>query len=197
MDFRDWAGPQITLDEPLVLVAGLYVRDACGFEQRAAPADLPPLVPAVVPEQAPLPLGPERQASAAAQWNEWWERSLPTGGEVSLMNPENLSVPGALDLTAVLRHFGADALQWALRRHREHADAMVAGTFDHVIPLIHNLERDLGRRPRAFTLRVTELPVAGQRSWRVEPDHLVVSRALLEHPVHFVTMIEPVLEALA
>jgi hypothetical protein len=191
------ASPQITLDEPLALVAGLYVRDACGIIQRTAPLDLPCLAPSIVSDREPLPLGPERMASAAVQWNVWWAQSLPTGGDASVMTPEKLAVDGAPDLTAALQYYGPDALQWALRRHREHADAMVAGRLDHFAALIRDLPLDLGRQPKPFVLRITELPVAGQRSWRLEPGHVLVSRALLEHPVHFVTMIEPVLQALA
>jgi hypothetical protein len=197
MRFQDVASPQITVDEPIVLVVALYVRDVCGIVQSVPPVDLPPLSPALQPSAPALALDPDALRDAAAQWAAWWSASLPTGGDIALLHPGQPVIDDAPELTVVLRHYGAVALQWARQRHREHADAVVNGRLGHITPLIHDLERSMRRRPLPFTLRITELPVAGKRSWRVARDHVVVSRSLLEHPEHFVTMIEPVLESLA
>jgi hypothetical protein len=62
--------------------------------------------------------------------------------------------------------------------------------------LVRGMERALARTARPFRLRITEIPVMGQKLWQLQPDHVLVSSALLRDSIQYQQQLIPVVEAL-
>ncbi len=197
------AGPsswRMSLDQSWPLAVGLFVRDAAAL--RSDLAWLPPASPAVRGDGSAAP------EEAGRQWDAWWTQAVarepdrnspgwPGTGEFWWAPPgfEALADTPALQAVVVKRF--ADATAWADARRQEHVEA-VHGP-DHSMletALVADLERVSGRRARPFSLHVTEIPVAGQHLWQVQPDHVLISAGLFHDTNEYRRRMTPVIEAL-
>jgi hypothetical protein len=184
---------QIVVDHPQVLAIALYIRDVAGIRHEALPADLPAVVP-------PAARAEESAATtqAAAEWNAWWTRTLATGPR-ALTELRPPSFPAFADVPALQRllreHFDA-ARRWSESGKRDHADHMTSNS----PPLgrwVEDVGRALGRPVAPFTLRIDEVPVAGETWRQVSDAHVLVSPALLRNPAALVTELRPAIRRLA
>lgn len=183
---------QIIVGNPQVLAIALYIRDLSGVVHEASRADLPAVVPPVARAEAGSPT-----SDATAEWNAWWSRALATGpGAVLELQPP--AFPAFAD---------APALQQLLQEHFEAAhrwsERTSGGLTDQMrnsLPfgeLVNDVGRALGRPVSPFTLRIDEVPVAGE-TWRPVTDaHVLVSPALLRRPVALFAKLLPAIQKLA
>ncbi len=166
---------RIELDEPVVLVIGLFLRDLVGLRPDTQPA-LPRLDPAVEPV---------RQVEGdlcSQQWALWWRGLLEQGAGALAGNapPDFTDLAHSPELRELLRSEFRTANDWASQRHREHAQLVLHGPRPGVEgEVVREAERNLGRQAQPFRLRITELPVQGQHGWRLGADDVLVSRSLL------------------
>ena len=203
---------RIGIDQPELLVIGLFVRDVAGLKSRHS--WLPHCAPGVARD-----IG-EGSAAAAQQWDLWWDRSISTNWNGPDQSQEQLagmwwrspdfeslqSAPALQEIVA--RHFD-NARQWATDRKQEHIELMI-GTpdprpFDRgprggrgldETRLVAGLERNLGRRAQPFQLRITVIPVAGKELWQLDPHHVLLTDELLRDSVGYRGRITPVLQTL-
>ena len=184
---------QIIVDHPQVLAIALYIRDVAGVAHEAPPADLPGLVPPVAPNGAA-----SATTEATAEWNAWWSHALSTGprAAMELQPPDFPAFTDAPALRQLLNdHFEA-ARRWSDGATRTHADHMLRNPLP-LGELVSDVERAVGRAVSPFTLRLDEVPVAGQGLWPVAPAHALVSPELLRDPDALLTELRPEVEKLA
>lgn len=166
---------QMEVDEPVVLVIALFIRDLAGLRPNTQPA-LPRLDPVVAPaRQVDVDL-------CSRQWAGWWRGLLVQGARALAGNapPDFTDLAASPELRELLRSEFRTANDWASQRHREHAQLVMHGPRPGVEgEVVRDAERNLGREARPFRLRITELPVQGQHGWRLGPDDVLVSRSLL------------------
>jgi hypothetical protein len=200
-------------DEPRLLVIALYVRDAVGMGPVGDPA-LPRLEPAVARTAEPA------AAAVEGQWTGWWHHLLASevdaqsaiaeagGSQASLRAVARhhmaFGPPGFDGLRdrpelreLVMRHDG-DARSWCEERSRELFDLSSAP--DRVLlenDVVRETERRLGRRARPFRLQVSVVPVAGDRSWRVAENHVLVTRRRYLDAAAWRSDLEPIIAELA
>jgi hypothetical protein len=182
------------------LTIGLFVRDAAALHSEFA--WLPPVSPAVTGS------APQEPEEAGTQWDAWWTQAVArdrawNGPDrpvlaVSWWTPpffDALAEAPALR-AAVARHF-SDAASWAQTRKQEHIDTVLSPEGSLVeTTLVADLERTSGRRARAFSLRLTEIPVEGQHLWQLHPDHVLISAALHRDTAEYRRRLTPVVQAL-
>lgn len=183
---------QVEVGDRQVLAVVLYIRDAAGIAQTAAPVDLPDLAPSVR-TSGTVPASPE----ATAQWNTWWARALTMGPRAGLeLQPPNFAAfadaPALQDLLG--EHFDA-AQRWSSDRTRSSAAANPADL--PLGDLVSEIEHRLGRAAKPFNLRLDAVPVAGRGLWTVGRQHLLVPLALLQDPDQLVTLLRPTVAVLA
>jgi len=107
------------------------------------------------------------------------------------------SLDAAPQLQALVRRHFLAAVRWSEDRKREHIAVMTdPGRGVDETRLVADLERACGRRAHPFNLRVTEIPVAGQELWQLDPEHVVVTAGLLGDPGEYRRRLTPVLQAL-
>ena len=58
------------------------------------------------------------------------------------------------------------------------------------------MERAWARKAQPFHLRISEIPVQGQRIWQRHPDHVLVTAALLRDTAQYRQRLMPVVDAL-
>lgn len=189
---------QITVDEPSVLVIALYIREAIGVSDLAAP-EIPILDPssAIWPAWArrpsvgiptgvrdPLhgdsPPGLVDREQAALEWTRWWRHLLLVGsaGQDDLRPPRFAAFQSSPALRLVLQHHHERADLWAgaissdPRTKRAHA-APKDG--------LEDIAREAARlwRSRPFRLRLTVIPVQTEHAWQLAPDHILMTRHLI------------------
>ena len=191
---------QISSDQPQSLVIGLFIRDVAGVPSRHS--WLPPALPAVprAGDQAP--------GATGLQWDDWWNQALQEMRQAEDADwPPDLSswwtppafesLQAAPELQAIVAAHFLDAVRWSKARHLEHGATMqssVGGLFE--TKSVRNMERALARTARPFHLRITEIPVDGQQFWKLRPDHVLVSAALLLDTAQYRQRLMPVVEAL-
>lgn len=198
---------RIEIDQSEPLATGLYVRDAAALHSELT--WLPPVFPEVTGSAARVP------EEAGRQWDTWWETSWArafsreaTQGDPSQPTmPMSWWTPPDFDALAglpalpalqavVARHF-ADASAWAQARKREHVRTVLhpdRGLIETT--LVADLEDAGARRARPFRLRITEIPIAGQHLWQPQPDHVLLSAALLQDTAEYRRRLAPVVQAL-
>ena len=88
------------------------------------------------------------------------------------------------------------AIRWSGSSKHEHADHMIR-TPPPLGDLVAEVERGLRRPARPFTLRVDEVPVAGQGWWPVAHGHVLVSSALLRDHQTLLAVLRPEIEQVA
>jgi hypothetical protein len=184
---------QVIVEHPQVLAIALYIRDVAGLPHEAPPADLPGLVPPVAPDGAT-----SASNEATAEWNAWWSRALSSGprAEMELQPPDFPAFTDAPALRQLLqRHFEA-ARRWSDDGTRAHADHMMRNPLP-IGEVVADVERGLARAAHPFTLRLDEVPVAGQGLWPVTHAHVLVSPLLLRNPDALFTELRPAVEKLA
>ena len=203
---------QIVIDQPELLVIGLFVRDVAGLKTRHS--WLPHCAPGIARASG------EGSAAAAHQWDLWWDRSISThwiGPDQSQeqlagmrwIPPDFESLQSAPALREVVaRHFD-NARQWARDREQEHIELMIGspdprpfhrgrrgGRGLEETRLVAGLERDLGRRAQPFQLRITVIPVAGKELWQLDRHHVLLTDELLRDSAEYRARITPFLQAL-
>ena len=191
---------QISTDQPQHLVIGLFIRDVAGVFSRNS--WLPPASPAV-PRAGDL--APD---VAAQQWDGWWDQAVleeyqmdsahwPPDLSTWWTPPAFESLHAAPELREIVAAHFLDALRWSNGRHQEHVATMHSSVGALLeTKLVSTMERSLARTARPFHLRITEIPVLGQRLWQLRPDHVLVSSALLRDTVQYRQQLRPVVEAL-
>lgn len=188
---------KIVLDEPEALRIALYVRDVAGLEPVTVPA-IPPLDPSVDvwpvwsrrPIEVQSPGGVKLRGgrridldTAAGQWARWWAHALREGPSVALddLRPPNFPAFSAVpDLRALMQLHYYNASLWSdgLKDDPRIKTAHTAPG-SGLTALVRELPTLLGRRPRAFTMRVTVIGVQTKRAWILAPDHLLLTRHLI------------------
>jgi len=191
---------QISVDQSEQLAIGLYVRDAAALHSDLT--WLPPASPAVTGSV------PERPEEAGTQWDAWWTRAV--SGDLAWDSQDwtvlaaSWWAPPAFDSLAdapalravVAKHF-TEAAAWAQARKQEHIDMVLSPGHALVeTTLVADLERSSGRRARPFSLQLSEIPVAGQHLWQLQPDHILISAALLRDTTEYRERLTPVVQAL-
>jgi hypothetical protein len=164
----NWA---IDLTMPQSLLLALHLRDAAGLRPPTSPLlpDLPPLDPAAIP----LPTAGADLAgldAAGRQWATWWARSFPGGADAltSILPPSFPGLKGMTELRGLAELGMDDAVTWC-GRARE-VEKRVLGRTPMALfetNLLTDVERQLGRRFRTFSLHVVVLPVQGAHHWDV------------------------------
>jgi hypothetical protein len=185
----------IAVDEPHNLLIALFVRDAAGLQPDTDPV-IPALTPAVATNQTPAAAtGP----AASAQWAGWWTRLLDADHLTPVATPPDFpQLADSPDLQQILRACYPDAIRWSASRQREHVTFMTGSNRRPVAgDVVREIERSLGRPARPFELRVTVLPLTGTHAWRVDPQHLIVTRALFTDTTAYRTRLHTVVEDLA
>jgi hypothetical protein len=191
---------QISTDQPQHLVIGLFIRDVAGVPSRNS--WLPPASPTVprAGDQAP--------DAAGLQWDDWWTQAVLEEDQANGADwppdlsswwapPDFGSLHAAPELQEIVAAHFLDAVRWSNDRHQEHGATMqrsVSGLFG--TKLVRSMERVLARTARPFHLRITEIPVLGQQLWKLRPDHVLVSSALLRDTAQYRQQLIPVVEAL-
>ena len=161
----------IDLTMPQSLLLGLHLRDAAGLRPPTSPLlpDLPPLDPAAIPLRT---AGADVAGLEAAgrQWATWWARSFPGGADAltSILPPRYPGLHGMPELHGLAELGMDDAVTWCARvREVERQIVRRTATALFETNLLAEVERDLGRRIRPFTLDVVVLPVEGAHHWDV------------------------------
>jgi hypothetical protein len=190
---------QISIDQPQPLVIGLFIRDVSGMHSRNN--WLPPASPAV-------PSGGDWAPDVAGlQWDRWWSQALreeyqaddadwPPDLSSWWTPPEFESLDASPELQAIVAAHFFDAVRWSDERHQEHRATMRGSRGLLETKLVRDLERALARTARPFHLRITEIPVHGQHLWQLQPDHILVSAALLRDTAQYRQNLLSVVEAL-
>jgi len=191
---------QMNLDLSEQLTIGLFVRDAAALHSELA--WLPPVSPTVTGS------APREPEGAGTQWDAWWRQAVARDRAWNGPDRPVLAVswwtPPSFDALAeapalravVARHF-SDAASWAQARKQEHVGTVLSPERPPVeTTLVADLERTSGRRARAFSLRLTEIPVEGQHLWQLHPDHVLISAALLRDTAEYRRRLTPVVQAL-
>lgn len=155
---------QLGFDQPFMLMVALYIRDAAGIAQTAAPIDLPRLDPPISVDE----VSGQAAAWADREWNDWWARvaadpSHP--GEGFELEPDLDAFAATPTLRALLREHFAAAVRWSHERKREFV-AVARATAAEPGRVVREVERLRGRSARPFRLDVAFLPVAGNAAWR-------------------------------
>ena len=181
---------KITLDDPKVLRVALYIREIGALTPPTNP-EIPLLEPGtdVWPVWArprsverPLTLSREERGSASIGWVRWWNHLLAVGATAwgELTDPRLTPFTATPELRRLLSHHLADAMEWATATAddpRFWRDLRAPGA--RLRSLVDGMEQERGRMARPFSLRVTTIPVAGKRVWRLGDDHLLVTHTLL------------------
>jgi hypothetical protein len=191
---------QISTSQPQPLAIGLFIRDVA--QVPSSNNWLPPTSP-IVPGA-----GDHAPEAAGLQWDDWWNQALQEERQAGNGNwPPDLrswwtppafeSLEAAPELQAIVAENFFDAVRWSNARHQEHGATMhngVGALFE--TRLVSSMERARARKAQAFHLRITEIPVQGQQIWRLRPDHVLVTAALLRDTAHYQQCLIPVVEAL-
>ncbi len=191
---------RMSVDQSWPLTIGLFVRDAAALHSDLA--WLPPASPAVRGDGSAPPEEPGKQ------WDDWWTRAVarepardsqvwPASVAFWWAPPSFEALVDTPALQAVVADRYAEASAWAVARKREHANAVLGPAHSLVeTTLVADLEHAAGHLARPFSLHVTEIPVAGQRLWQIQADHVLVSAALIRDTSEYRRRMTPVIEAL-
>lgn len=186
---------KISVEQPVALVLGLYIRDAAGLRPATFPA-IPPLDPPFdrwpVWARRPAEVNPYADARrieppvdpgrAAEQWARWWNHAVDAGiTALEDFKPPHFeafrSVP---DLRTLVRQHFHVAMRWSdafdddpraqrdLSKHRRGLDR-----------LVREFDAQHGSRTPPFAMRITVVPVESKHGWVIGPDHLLVTRRLM------------------
>lgn len=164
------SGPAgIHLSMPQALLLALHLRDAGRLDVPES-AEVPafgPVVPAVAQLRS-AGTGVAGRAAAGRQWARWWADSFPGGPQAltSILPPRFPGLRGMPELRGLAELDMDDAIAWCARARRAEAEALTAAPsalFE--TNLITEVERELGRRFRPFSLPVVVLPVRGREHW--------------------------------
>lgn len=191
-------GWQVRGDAPQHLAIGLYVRAAAGLTSSGGwPPDASPA--AAQTTTAP--------AVAGEQWDAWWARAVrevaqapstrAAGVPASWLSPPFEGLADAPEFRALTETLFGAAVRWSEERKREHVSAMTApGRGLTLTQLVADMEHALDQQSQPFELTVTEIPAAGTDLWRVEPEHVVVTSALMRDVAAYRRRITPVIRSL-
>ncbi|MDQ2849025.1 MAG: hypothetical protein M3Y77_22445 [Actinomycetota bacterium] len=198
---------KISIDEPQVLRIALYLRDIVGLAPRTVP-DIPPLDPPPTawpawvrrPEEpAPVRLSEVQREAASAQWALWWNEALAGGASAlqELAQPSFKSFAQLPDLRALLASYAANAQLWSSATAddpRVKRDHLAPGR--RLTQLVSDLERAAGRNSRAFTLRITVIPVQTKHAWVLDRGHLLITHHLIRDDENVLDWLRPQIRAL-
>lgn len=187
---------KITLDEPEALRIALYVRDVAGLEPLTVP-QIPPLEPSVDvwPVWSRRPIDVQTSGGvkllggrgvnldvASGQWARWWAHALREGPSAfdDFRPPNFPALSGVPDLRALLQRHFYNANLWS-DGLRDDPRIKIAHTApgNGLNALVRELPTLLGRRPHAFSMRVTVIGVQTKRAWVLAPNHLLLTRHLI------------------
>ncbi|MEZ0165274.1 hypothetical protein AB2L27_10945 [Kineococcus sp. LSe6-4] len=160
----------IDLTMPQSLVLALHLRDAAGLDPPTSPLlpALPPLDPPV--RRLTAAGGLSGLDAASRQWADWWVERFPGGPDAltSILPPGYPGLRGRTELRGVAELGMDEAVTWCTRV-REVEKRVVTRSPSALFEtnLLEEVERELGRRIRPFSLRVVVLPVAGAHAWDV------------------------------
>ena len=171
----------IHLSMPQALLIALHLRDAGRLDVPES-AEVPAF-PRVVPEVPQLRsagTGVAGRAAAGRQWARWWADSFPGGPQAltSILPPRFPGLRGMPELRGLAELDLDDAIAWCARARRREAEVLAAAPsalFE--TNLLTEVERELGRRIRPFSLPVVVLPVDGRGHWDL-PGGPVISLGL-------------------
>jgi hypothetical protein len=184
---------QIGIGQRQELVIALFVRDAAGVEQTAAPLGLPRLDPQVEPAGT-------GSLDGTDDWNAWWTELITAPGHAvwrRLVPPDFGDFGETPALQQLLQRHWPAALAWSQTSTTEHAEFMRSNRGDPLWDVVADVERALNRSARPFDLRIDEVPVAGRDWWQVGPEHFLISPGLLRDREAFHTRLRPEIERLA
>jgi len=161
----------IELTMPQSLLLALHLRDAAGLTPPTSVVlpDLPRLDPAATPLRVAGADLAGRDA-ASRQWATWWVNAFPGGPDAltSILPPRYLGLNGMTELRGLAELGMDDAITWCARA-REVEKRVVSRTPSALFEtnLLAEVEHELGRRIRPFSLRIVVLPVEGAHHWDV------------------------------
>jgi hypothetical protein len=172
-----------TEDASVPVLTMLYLRDALGIVDPGGP---PRLDATGLPEVGPPGL---RMGWA---WTRWWISTIESD------RPDFASLPDLDDEWAgVVRRHLDSARAWAQVAHQV-AGERAARRHDLTLPdVVHERERELGRRARAFRLRIEVLPLAEPGLWWIGESAIAVDETVRAEPVLYADALRPVIEQLA
>jgi hypothetical protein len=194
---------EASYSEPRALQYALYIRDAAALTVNGRP-DIPPVTqPVSLPEALP----PDRdRASAAAEWECWWQELLEL---VKADQREKLSRwqdvrpdPAKRPNLGALSDAYQDRAQAWLTDQKGQLDAQreLHGPLGGVLEgeLVDRIIRSRKRfgRIRPFELRVTGLLTESARAWRLDRNHLLISRPLRQDIDRYQDALQPLVEEL-
>ncbi|MGI4893743.1 MAG: hypothetical protein ACRYF3_01360 [Janthinobacterium lividum] len=178
---RSAGGWGINLAMPQALMLALHLRDAAGLTPPSSP-----IVPAFPPLDPPAhrlrTAGADLAGLEAAgqQWVRWWSAAFPGGPAAltSILPPRFPGLAGMTELRGLAELGMDDAVSWCTRAREVEAGllrSVPSALFE--TNLVTDVERQLGRAIRPFTLQVVVLPVRGSHSWDL-PGGAVISLGL-------------------
>jgi len=195
MHFGPGPSWQLSITDPFDLFFALYVREAVGIP---GPPDVPVLaapVPAV-----PLAWTEGQRAACGDQWSRWWsslvtdrwQGSADTGPD----GPDFAATVGAPELQAAQRVFFRPALAW--RRSSRLGDWSM-GPRVSMVPteLVHEIEREIGRRAHPFRYWIEVLPVREALVRDLSTTRLLLSESIATDFDALRAVLRPRLEPLA
>ncbi len=207
----------ISVDEPLMLLVALYVRDVAGLRPPLE-YDVPPLDPPVLRESG----GTDDDGSN--QWAVWWQELLRGGGmwpayadpaKMSELRedpdiqrlfywpgryapPDFPSLHSSPELHRDVRRHHQAALAWAEARKLEFF-ALTTARGHHRIEweVVKLEERHIGRTVRPFNLDLRVLPLAEPWAWRLAPDRALMSLSMCRDRAAYRSWLTAVVRELA
>ena len=159
---------QVRVDQSSRLLTVLYMRDALGVTQTAAPVGLPRVDPrAGIPADVVESVGDLYTVA----WNSWWTRCLAAGNDwaVDVLSPEFI---GDVQLAKQVDYLRQRAIIWSQAHQETTRDAIHQECLRHS-PIVRAYLSKQG--PVAlFTLRILVLPVDSSQVWPVGPELVIV-----------------------
>ena len=187
-------GWQISMGDSQSLQMALYVRDAAGLDP-LVDLRVPPLVPAV----------PRLDTStfdhldlAAGDWARWWTELLDEPSAFWIGPPDH-GLADDSPLRPLVAACWEAAIRWPGLDHRAGLPAMAVDRRLAMLPndVVHEVERELGRPARPFSLAVYVLPVAGREFWPLAADRVLASEGALRDPATQRALLEQFVGTLA
>lgn len=182
-----------------MLVLALYVRDALQLRPMIIPT-IPPLEPAVEPTDD-LPRDGLDQEQLSADWTDWWRELLAAESDTHRFRTVSslgsaATMPSSGALRDVVDPLFETAAGWSHARKIELKEIVTLPDLMHAEQDVVKHAKPWWRKRRQFNLRITELPVTGMHGWRVQKEHVIVTRQLYTSQSDYKRWLEPIVKEL-
>ena len=174
---------QATEDASVPVLTALYLRDALGIVD---PGGMPRLeATGLKPADPPDP-------RIGWAWTRWWISTIETD------RPDFPALPEFDDgFERLVRRHLDSARAWAQVAHQVAAERAAARRDRTFGDVVREREAELGRRARAFRLRIEVLPLAEPGLWWIGDGAIAVDERVRAEPVLYADALRPVIEQLA